>query len=120
MKQNPDLIPFKEWSDKFTDAEICEILGIDMDDLDDLRNEDVEIERPSCDGNGDIELDHSFYNKNGKRDHSYYMVECEYCNGETTVLLDKSNLESELTIAYAKLVKLETSKYNDVLIIGHI
>lgn len=39
---------------------------------------------PSCEGNGTIDLQHSWLDRKGKWNHSYYLVECKECEEHPT------------------------------------
>lgn len=103
MKSEPDIVPFEVWIEQFTQEEI-DVLVEDSDT-------EVFIKCPSCDGDGEIEFDHSFKDLDGKWNHTSYEVECEYCQGEGSFNNDLSDTDIMKGI-YKKQVQSETSRYN--------
>ena len=120
MKKNPDIVPFEKWYEDFTDEDICELLDIEMDELDDLRNEQIKIDCPSCEGNGYIELEHEFKNEHGKIQSIQYTVDCAYCDGYPTITLDETRLQQDMKLKYTKINQRELVKYDTVFAAGTI
>ena len=108
MKSEPDLIPFEVWVEQFTQEEI-DVLVEDADT-------EVSVKCPSCDGDGEIEFQHSFKGTDGVWQYTSYEVECEYCEGEGSFVNDLSDMDIMKDI-YKKQVQHETSKYNVVYLL---
>lgn len=121
MLVSPDLVPFEEWIEKFTDEDLCDLLDVDMEELESLRDEVSSDTCPSCDGDGTVEFDHSFYDSvTGKRITNYYEFECSYCEGDGTVEKSLTDYEIKIKEEYDNQVKNELTKYLLVLDAGHI
>ena len=119
MLVQPDLVPFDQWIENFTDDELCELMGLEQYELDDLRDTQATDTCPSCDGDRTIDLEHSF-KVDGKTVTNTYECECSHCDGEGDVDLGMTDFDVAIRKEYDAQVKQDLAKYLLVLDDGHI
>lgn len=121
MLVSPDLVPFDQWIENFTDEELCELLDVDMEELECLHDEVASDTCPSCNGEGTVEFDHTFKELvTGKRITANYEFDCSYCEGDGTIEKPLTEYEAKIKEAYDCCVKQDLARYLLVLDAGHI
>lgn len=110
MKEQPNIIPYKTWLDNLTVKDICELLNITEEEY--FNPDELEVECPSCEGDGHIEFDHSFSSSNGTI-YETYQCDCKYCDGYGTI--DGATYEDKLPEIYSRLVLDDKLKYSNYI-----
>lgn len=105
MKKNPDILSLEQWKDLWNPLE--------LDSVDELDGESSgSVSCPSCDGDGNITLDHSYQDVHGAWQTDEYDVECMYCHGYGIIDLDSDDIcDDTIEKLYNQQVKRDLEAY---------
>lgn len=110
LKQTPDIIEFRDWLANISEEEKAEMLNMTVEEYRIKDTSDDEDDCPSCEGEGEVTLEHTYYLDN-RHTTDEYTIECKCCNGSGGLTLSPSDALERIYDNQVRYDKLRYKKF---------